>query len=138
DTYEKIIREKFGETADNLLRAYPGNTEKEIIHSANDLAGNQFIGYGTWKWSELHRKKATVYRYYYEHPRPPVFGEEEEQSDESVFKGAGHSWEIEYALGNLSTNPIYHWTPEDYHVSGILMGYFENFIKTGNPNGYGL
>src|SRR5699024_11936801 len=52
DTYEKIIREKFGETADNLLRAYPGNTEKEIIHSANDLAGNQFIGYGTWKWSE--------------------------------------------------------------------------------------
>jgi para-nitrobenzyl esterase len=53
-------------------------------------------------------------------------------------KGAVHSAEIEYALGNLATNKTYLWTPEDYKVSATMEGYFANFIKTGNPNGAGL
>ena len=52
--------------------------------------------------------------------------------------GAVHSAEIEYALGNLATNLVYAWTPDDYKVSGIMEGYFANFVKTGNPNGPGL
>jgi para-nitrobenzyl esterase len=52
--------------------------------------------------------------------------------------GAAHSWEIEYALGNLRTNPVYPWTPVDYKVSATMTGYFAHFIKTGNPNGTGL
>ena len=35
-------------------------------------------------------------------PRPPAR------------KGAVHSAEIEYALGNLATNKVYAWTPDDY------------------------
>jgi para-nitrobenzyl esterase len=53
-------------------------------------------------------------------------------------EGAVHSSEIEYALGNLPTNRVYDWQPEDYLVSEILQGYFANFIKAGNPNGLGL
>ena len=53
-------------------------------------------------------------------------------------KGAVHSAEIEYALGNLPTNRVYDWQPDDYKVSSIIQSYFENFIKTGNPNGYGV
>nr|WP_262920562.1 carboxylesterase family protein [Hymenobacter sp. 5516J-16] len=52
--------------------------------------------------------------------------------------GAVHSAEIEYALGNLATNKVYAWTPEDYNVSQTMQSYFANFIKTGNPNGKGL
>jgi para-nitrobenzyl esterase len=52
--------------------------------------------------------------------------------------GAVHSAEIEYAMGNLSTNRVYDWQPEDYKISSILQEYFANFIKTGNPNGMGL
>jgi para-nitrobenzyl esterase len=52
--------------------------------------------------------------------------------------GASHSAEIEYAMGNLATNLVYDWQPEDYRVSQIMQGYFANFIKTGNPNGIGL
>ena len=49
-----------------------------------------------------------------------------------------HSAEIEYALGNLDTNPIYAWTEDDRKVSATMSAYFANFIKTGNPNGAGL
>jgi para-nitrobenzyl esterase len=53
-------------------------------------------------------------------------------------KGAVHSADIEYALGNLATNKVYGWTRDDYKVSAAMEQYFANFIKTGNPNGAGL
>jgi para-nitrobenzyl esterase len=50
-------------------------------------------------------------------------------------KGAVHSAEIEYAMGNLAGNKDYAWTESDYVVSETMLKYFANFIKTGNPNG---
>ena len=52
--------------------------------------------------------------------------------------GAVHSAEIEYAMGNLALNKVFAWTDDDRKVSHTMQGYFENFIKTGNPNGPGL
>ena len=51
---------------------------------------------------------------------------------------AARSAEIEYALGNLPTNRVFDWQPEDYFVSAIIQTFFVNFIKTGNPNGAGV
>ncbi|MBE0658926.1 MAG: carboxylesterase family protein, partial [Bryobacteraceae bacterium] len=56
----------------------------------------------------------------------------------SIPRGAAHSAEIQYAMGNLPIDPRYAWTPDDHKVSEILQSYFVNFIKTGNPNGRGL
>eukprot|EP01031_Cornospumella_fuschlensis_P046140 gene46140-56485_t len=53
-------------------------------------------------------------------------------------KGAVHSAEIEYAMGNLGGNATYDWNADDYKVSETMQNYFANFIKTGNPNGAGL
>src|SRR5205823_803240 len=50
-------------------------------------------------------------------------------------RGAVHSAEIEYALGNLATNKVYAWTEDDYKVSRTMEEFFANFIKTGDPNG---
>lgn len=52
--------------------------------------------------------------------------------------GAVHSADIEYAMGNLPTNRVYDWQPEDYQVSEIFQSYYVNFVRTGNPNGLGL
>ena len=41
-------------------------------------------------------------------------------------------------MGNLATNKVYAWTPDDNKVSDVMQGYFANFVKTGNPNGPGL
>jgi para-nitrobenzyl esterase len=73
-----------------------------------------------------------VYRYYYTQPRPAT------RAGGPAANGAGHSVEIEYALGNLDGNTVYAWTVADRALSRQLQGYFANFIKTGNPNGAGL
>jgi para-nitrobenzyl esterase len=52
--------------------------------------------------------------------------------------GAVHSAEIEYAMGNLATNKVYDWSPDDYKVSEVMQAYFANFVKAGDPNGSGL
>ena len=53
-------------------------------------------------------------------------------------RGAGHSVEIQYAMGNLDLDNRYAWDSDDRKVSETMQSYFANFIKTGNPNGTGL
>ena len=53
-------------------------------------------------------------------------------------RGAAHSAEIQYALGNLDLDKRYTWEPADYEVSKTMQAYFANFVKTGDPNGAGL
>jgi para-nitrobenzyl esterase len=53
-------------------------------------------------------------------------------------RGAVHSAEIEYAMGNLGWNTVYaHDADDDYQVSKVMREHFANFIKTGDPNGQG-
>lgn len=49
-----------------------------------------------------------------------------------------HANDIEYAMGNLSTNTAFPWTTDDYAVSEIFQQVYVNFVKNGNPNGLGL
>ena len=154
--YQNVVQSLYGDQADEILKLYPGTTRAEVIQSATDLAGDRFIGYSTWKWYDLHSQTSDqpVYRYYYRHPRPAmrpemgeavaglaggvVTGPEARENQAPPARGAVHSAEIEYAMGNLPTNQVYDWQPEDYRVSSIMQGYFVNFIKTGDPNGLGL
>lgn len=156
ENYEKVVRRLYGERAEEALKLYPAKTREEVIEAATDLAGDRFIGYSTWKWFDLHTKTSgrNVFRYFYAHPRPPMVPEMGDarpglaggvvrgQNSNAVTipaaRGAVHSAEIEYALGNLSTNKVFAWTQDDYKVSELLQGFFANFIKRGDPNGRGL
>jgi len=54
-------------------------------------------------------------------------------------RGAVHSAEIEYAMGNLKLmSDVYPWSEDDFKVSNVMQSYFANFIKKGDPNGAGL
>ncbi|MPZ18327.1 MAG: carboxylesterase family protein [Luteitalea sp.] len=155
ESFAVAVRDLYDDGADEVLEQYPASTNEEAVQSATDLAGDRFIGYSTWKWFDLHRQTgdADVYRYFYAHPRPPMKPEmgkaipggadgvkegEDAEANRPPPRGAVHSAEIEYAMGNLATNAAYAWTPDDYKVSEIMQGYFANFVKTGNPNGPGL
>jgi para-nitrobenzyl esterase len=154
--------------AKNIARLYPDNaaevqkefaasTNEEALAAATDLASARFIAYSTWKWIELSGKTGgkPVYRYFYSRPRPKMSaamgnataglaggvvrgGANAPAGPPPTPKGAVHSAEIEYALGNLDSNKVYDWTPDDHKVSTTMEAYFANFIKTGNPNGAGL
>jgi len=155
ENYRTAVQKLYGERADAVLKLYPGTTAAEAEQSATDLAGDRFIAYSTWKWADAQGRTGgqPVYRYLFARARPamtPEMGNATAGLAGGVVKqapsapkapparGAVHSAEIEYALGNLPTNKVYAWTPEDYKVSETMQAYFANFVKTGNPNGAGL
>ncbi len=156
ENYAKAVRALYGEQGDEALRLYPGTTAEQVLDSATDLAGDRFIAFSTWKWIDVHVRTSgkPAYRYYYARPRPPmrpemgdavpglaggvVRGEAAKAAAAPPARGAVHSAEIEYAMGNLATNTVYAWTPDDYEVSRTMQEYFANFVKTGDPNGSGL
>jgi para-nitrobenzyl esterase len=135
ENYAKHVQRIFKDRAAEALKVYPAATDDEVEQVATDLAGDRFIGYGTWKWAELHGQTSDkpVYRYLYARPRP-----DNKPNLSGRRRGASHSAEIEYALGNLATNKVYAWTADDYKVSETMQNFFANFIKTGDPNGAGL
>jgi para-nitrobenzyl esterase len=156
ENYAKTVQKVYGDNADQVMQLYPATSEEEVMQAASDLAGDRFIGYSTWKLIDVHAKTSgqPVYRYYYERPRPAmtpemgdaapglaggvVRGKDAEAMKVPPARGAVHSAEIEYAMGNLAGNKVYAWTADDYKVSETMQQYFANFIKTGNPNGAGL
>jgi para-nitrobenzyl esterase len=153
DSVRAVYGRVFGARAAEAERHFPFGTTDEAAQSLTDLAGDRFIGFSTWKWLEEHGRTSgqPVYRYLYARPRPsPVEAGVTANLAGGVTRGAApanapppargavHSAEIEYAMGNLPLNKVFGWTPDDYKVSETMQGYFANFIKTGDPNGAGL
>lgn len=152
--YTEIVKQKYGNNAEIVFELYPGEDEKQVIASATALASDNFIVYSTWKWLDLQRKTTSqpVYAYIFSQARPAMKaemgnakaglaggiikddGKKDENKMPDALKGAAHASDIEYLLGNLATNTVYEWTPDDYKASEAGEEYFANFIKTGNPN----
>ena len=153
--FEQVVRQLYGDNASSILEAYAVKNDDEVEAVATDLAGDRFIGFSTWRWATLQEKTGggqPVYRYMYARPRPemvPAMGDAVAGLAGGVQKGTGapkaplpkgavHSAEIEYAMGNLELNKVFAWTEDDFKVSKTMQQYFVNFIKTGNPNGKNL
>ncbi len=156
ENLEKAIHRLYGEHGAEVAKEYTGTSNDDARDLATELASARFIAYSTWKWIDLAGKTGgkPVYRYYYSRPRPAmkpemgnvtaglaggvVKGPAQAPAARPIPRGAVHSAEIEYALGNLDGNKVYAWSPDDYKVSTSMEQYFANFIKTGDPNGPGL
>lgn len=147
ENFRAKVKEAYPDDFEEALRMYPHSNEKELQWAATNLASDRFIVYSTWKWFDAHRKNSSkpVYRYLFSKLRPPLIdksltpglagGTQQggQKAPEPI--GSPHAMEIEYCMGNLDLVKDYAWTAEDYEVSETMLGYFANFIKTGNPNG---
>jgi para-nitrobenzyl esterase len=156
ENYRKALERLYPGRGEEVFQLYPASNETEVMDAAQDLASDRFIGYSTWKWMDVAAKTGgkPTYYYLYARPRPAmrpemgdaqpglaggvVRGQQAVTNPRPQPRGAVHSAEIEYAMGNLDLNKVYAWTPDDYKVSQVMQDYFANFIKTGNPNGKGL
>ncbi|WP_036879869.1 carboxylesterase/lipase family protein [Xylanibacter oryzae] len=154
ENLKPVVEKAFNVPADKLLPMYGINTDADIMQLPGyQLAGDIFIAYSTWKWMNVQQQTCTkpVYRYIFCRPRPDMVmknkeaglagGVQEKKSDAPAapkIPGAIHSADIEYEMGNLSTNNVFAWNADDYAISNIFESYYANFIKTGNPNGLGL
>jgi para-nitrobenzyl esterase len=154
DGYIAAVKKRFGAGADKVLALYPaGETKDQVLDQAMALASDEGMAYNMWLLSDHHRVSSgkSVYRYFFLRPRPRFMGAANQTPGQAggivtttnatprrVARGAVHSAEIEYALGNLATNKRFSWEPADYKISELMDAYFANFIKTWDPNGPGL
>ncbi len=149
ENFASAVKRLYGDHAGEILKAYAPSSPEQVLEAATHLASARFVGYSTWKWTELQMKTGgkPVYRYLYAHPRPRFLGmpdqpappprsaPAEKGGESRQPRGAAHSAEIQYAMGNLDLDKRYAWKPEDYKLSAVMQAYFANFVKTGNPNG---
>ncbi|HEY3936052.1 MAG TPA: carboxylesterase family protein [Bryobacteraceae bacterium] len=126
------IHALFPDNARDFLKLYPAETDAQAKRSAQDLAGDRFIAYSTWKWLEMQNAtgNSPVFRYEFEDAPPAATKSAEE-------RGAYHSAEIEFVFGMLSSKKL-PWRPQDHQLSDLMSSYWSNFAKNGNPNGPGL
>jgi para-nitrobenzyl esterase len=140
-SFTEDVRKRFGQADTALLKVYPATSDAEALDSAAALASDLFIGYATWKWIDTHARTghAPVYRYSFDRkipvaPDTKVNGKPATASD----IGARHAGEIEYVFGALDSSPKVPWQAEDRKLSDVMMSYWTNFARTGDPNGPGL
>jgi para-nitrobenzyl esterase len=147
------VRKAYGADGDRVLALYPAETEAQVLDAAMTLASDRGMAYNMWLLGDRHRVSSgkNVYRYLYTRPRPRFLGAANQTPGVAggivtgaaavappSSRGAVHSAEIEYALGNLASNRHYAWEPGDRKASQVMQDYFANFVKTGDPNGPGL
>ena len=128
----------FGDKADEFLKLYPAASDEQAKRSAQDLAGDQFIAFSTWKWLEMQSAtgKSTLYRYEFD-DAPPASANARTSAGEVAPRDAYHSAEIEFVFGALASKNL-PWRPEDKALSELMSSYWANFARNGDPNGTGL
>ena len=134
--YRAALVRLYGDRAGLVAARYPAADDAQVVAAATALASDRFLGWPSWRWFDLHRRSgAPTWLYEYRRVRPRAL---DDISGRPAPWGAVHSAEIEYALGNLDTNPAYAWTDEDRGVSRVMSGYWAAFVTTGRPDAPGL
>jgi len=132
--YVKRVKAQYGTNAESILKLYPATTDAEAKRAGQDIAGDQFTGYDTWKWMEMQLQTggSPVFRYEFDETLPlPA------HAKRGTEPTAPHASEIEFVFKALSSRHL-PWRPDDYKVSELMADYWTNFAKTGDPNGPGL
>jgi para-nitrobenzyl esterase len=128
------VRALYGPNADKILKLYPATTVAEVKRAAQDLAGDRFTAFTTWKWLEMQLKtgQSPVYRFRFEDAIPlPA------NAPSGAEPTAYHSAEIEFVFNVLSSKDL-PFRPQDQALSDLMGSYWTNFARTGDPNAEGL
>ena len=114
------------EAADAMYELYKDKIEKDAFSAFNEIISVYwFIGpHQSWSNMALD-SNVKVYRYQF--------------TKENGYYGTYHSGEMIYLYGNLyRSRNQFAYNDSDYELQDMMVKYFTNFIKTGNPNGAGL
>ena len=127
--YEAEIKRDYGTFAERILKAYPATSEQETFFGRSDIFRETAFAWPTYVWADLQKKtgKSNVFVYYFD------------QVSEHSFmpgpkRGASHAADLSFVFGM-------HWgkpSPTDEALSDLMMSYWVNFAKNGDPNAKGL
>ena len=124
--YERIIRERYLDLADEFLKLYPStNMEESILATTRDAL------YG-WTAERLVRQQAArgvpSFLYYFDHGYPAA---------DSAGLHAFHASELPFVFGTTEATtanwPKIPTTPQEASLSEAMIGYWTSFARTGKP-----
>ena len=141
ESFRASVRKRHGENASALLKFYPANTDEEAVRSAGDLANDSGTVFKTWKWLQLQNAtgRSPVFHYIFDRVAPVESGREINSARATANDiGAVHASDIGYTFSAFDYATTVPWQPEDRAVSDLMMTYWSNFAKNGNPSGPGV
>lgn len=143
DELEASVRSRYGSAADALLAAYAGELDDSPTTAARQLRTDRRFVWEMRAWARAVEAAGNdAYLYFFSHA-PPVFRlYVHDQPDLRVeggrrSYGAYHSGELAYVFGNTGLVGL-DWTDWDHELSRVIIRYWTNFARTGDPNGEGL
>jgi para-nitrobenzyl esterase len=127
--FEKVVRDGYGAKADEILAAYPHETDAQATRSTKNLGTETTFTSNMFTWATLQAQNggAPAYAYYFHRPT------------EANPEGSGHGSEVPLVFANEDHRPGRPaWSDEDRALSHELQSYWVNFARNGDPNGPGL
>lgn len=123
--YEEKIKAAFEEPyASQVLALYPAKTDDEARQNWADIYTAVLFTYGHYCWErQAKANNIPSYIYYF--------------TKDNGRLGAWHSGEEVYLYGNIPEDSKL-YDSADRELSRMMVGYYRNFIYTGDPNGEGL
>ena len=124
--YERVIRERYGDLAEDFLRLYPSNAISESI-----LATTRDALYG-WTAQRLVKKQTALgqpaFLYLFDHGYPNA---------DSAGLHAFHASELPYVFGTLTITPP-NWpkipaTTQERKLSDAMLDYWSSFARSAQP-----
>ena len=123
---ERLIAYFDEETGKQIYDLYKDKIEKDAFTAFNEIISVYWFIMPHHSWSNMALNNGVkVYRYFF--------------TKENGYYGTYHSGEMVYCYGNLDRkNKSFAYDESDYKLQNIMLNYWANYVKTGNPNGEGL
>ena len=135
DNYEKVVSSVLGDHAKEAVELFPAKEVDPKYHylveqgkdakgSCNAIYTAGWFSYSHFTWSRyMEQQGRPVWQYYF--------------SKDNGGLGSNHGGEMPYCYGNLFRHANL-YDESDTALSEMMMSYWVNFAKTGDPNGEGL
>lgn len=125
--YRDWLKHEFGGFADEVFAAYPAREDAQVPDLFRTMFSDYDFAFSTWllaKETSRTGRAAYLYRFTYVGSGP------------FASLGAFHSEELMFLSGRYWTSWIA--KPGDARLSRVMVRYWAQFIKSGNPNGAAL
>ncbi len=122
----RLIKEFGEEYGTKIYDAYKDKINKNAFSAFNEIYSVHWFMQPHYSWTNMAKNNGvTVYRYQF--------------TKENKYHTTYHAGEMIYAYGNVKyDHNSYRYNKSDLVLSEIMLSYWSNFAKTGNPNGEGL
>lgn len=123
EAYEAMVRDVYPDEAEAVLDLYPIVSQDDLFDGINTLLGDHLFGMQAWfAANATARRGVPTWLYFFTRTSPA----------ENQWAGAFHGGEIPFVFN--SPFPLFPANTFDSELTELMMTYWTNFAKNGNPN----